>query len=321
MFLYLMFPKGYQAVLYRFVYYIPSFFVILRKLGNGLSVWLICISTYLFIEGIVCPSRNLLNDLKDYKGDIKRGNRWSRYINEKNWNKVLVWVLIKWVMIFLVCLFFNIYLLMVVLGLLSVQLLYDHVFKQSYPMISVVCIASGYIFRALSMFFANHLVVLNVDVAFISFLSFLYAFYQVLEWRFYESKFIIKQNIEYKPGTEYFMAAFVPKLIQFVFGLFEVVLLTYFQYLMYFSIQWYLLIINIFFVSLFQLILSIAKLEELMKYMGSFYAIILFSIVTMDKGVIVVIITLFSPYFLSYHSRIYMRKKAFQILKSKLFVY
>lgn len=318
LFLYLMFPKGYQAILYRLVYYIPSIFIVLHQFGSMLSVWLICISTYLFIEGIVCPSRNLLNDLKDYKGDMQRGNRWKRYVNNQNWNQVFVWVMVKWTTIFLLCIFLNIYLLLIIIGLLSIQLCYDHLFKRLFPLISAICIALGYSLRALSIFLANRLLELNIDVIFIVCLAFCYAFYQTLEWRFYESHFIKTQNLVSKPGTQYFQALFIPQLIRLVFGLFVVILLAFFQYLMFSSIEWYFVILDIAIVIFFHLILAEEYLEDIKRYTGSIFAIILFSIVTWNKEVVAVVITLVLPYLLSYHSRIYMRTQATHILKANI---
>src|SRR2546421_302264 len=91
---FLMFPKGLQGILYRSFYYIPSFVVIISRDSETPNIAR-CLLAYAIIEGLVCTSRNVLNDLKDYREDELRGHRWRRFVSEANFKAALSLLILK----------------------------------------------------------------------------------------------------------------------------------------------------------------------------------------------------------------------------------
>jgi hypothetical protein len=150
--LYLFFPKGYQAIFFRAVFYlVPSVLVIWQNNWNA-TVMINCVVLYLLIEGLLCPSRNILNDLKDYQGDMRRGRRWTRYVTANNWITVFWANNIKIAMTTIVSIWWVSSLWIPILGLIVIQLLYDHILKSRFAVLASFIVSCGYGFRVSIVF-------------------------------------------------------------------------------------------------------------------------------------------------------------------------
>lgn len=259
---YFFFPKSIYAVLYRFSFYV--FPIIYCYFSFNISLVKLLL-LYFFIEGLVCPTRNLINDLHDYKDDILRGKKWTRIVSENNKLFVKYFIVIKLIAIFIISIIINIYLFLCVFILIFIQILYDFIKNKRY-ILSLIVVAFGYCVRTISFYFVFG-VNFNASVYIIEFGIFLFALYQLMEWRQSEAHYIFKNGLKSKPGDEFFLQTKIDKYLVLLFICICILLdiwyiknnkLTYIIFIFHFCIQALLII----------LFFKIRKLRNAIKSIG-----------------------------------------------------
>lgn len=217
------FPKSIYAVLYRLGYYVLPISICFYVYEVSIIHLALL---YLYIEGFVCPTRNLINDLHDYRDDQLRGYKWDRCVSEQNKRFIAIFVTAKLIAIIVSSTIINFHLLACMCILIITQFLYD-ILKKKYYMGALTIIALGYGLRTLPFYY-----VFNIEVSFpivlVELIIIFYAFFQLLDWRHSEAKFLQKHNLKQKPGDNYFLLPHIKVYALTVFIIFCILLDIFF---------------------------------------------------------------------------------------------
>lgn len=312
---YLILPKGIQSIIYKlYVYLIPFLISLGIERENHLRDFFIFVSIFALFEIIINPVRYQLNDIKDFKEDIQRGNRWIKPVSEKNKKTILFFIFFRFFIGAAVAFFVNPKLLILAVLFVVLQLLYDYLFKPRMPIISIISISVAYPLRFLTIFFG-----LNIAVSFPYFILitaiFFYAFYMAAQWRRQESIFILGNGLVKKPFATYFSGEAIVLFINFslimflLFMIWSVSNLMNINNLMASGIILTCTISGLFFRQ--------ERLKKLNNQLHNIIAINIFSLLTKNNYLIVLATSLSLTYLLLWYNDFYVNNFAVKYFSEK----
>lgn len=303
-FKYLILPKGIQSIFYKlYVYLIPFLISLGLERDDHLYDFFILVLLFILFEIVINPARYQLNDVKDFREDLQRGNRWIKPVSERNKKIVLLFILLRCLIGFSIAFLINPKLFILALSFILLQLLYDYLFKPRMPIMSVISISIAYPLRSLAIFFGLNMTIILPYLVLMA-AMFFYAFYTAMQWRRHESFFILENGLVKKPFIIYFSGGNTRLLIDFSLIMFLVLIILSISSLM--NVGNFNASSIVLFCIIFGLFLRHERLKLLNNYMNNIIVIDVFSLLIRNDYLIVLIISVNLTYLLLWYNDFYI---------------
>jgi 4-hydroxybenzoate polyprenyltransferase len=246
----------------------------------------------------------------DYKEDRQRHHHWERPVNQENKSLVLTIALSRFVIGTAIAFFLNVKLGYLAIAFLALQFFYDHFAKKFSPLLAIFTVSIVYPLRSLTVFYGLGMGLDKTSILLLLSLL-LYSTYMVIQWRKHESLFITKNKLVPKPHSEFFSSSKINFLISLTLLAFLLVFITLIISLIKIDTTGSATIYVI--SSLLVIIFSLPNKNILYKITAQSRNIIiafLFIILTFDKYLIGLAITVASVFMIFWYHRIYVERFA-----------
>lgn len=307
---YLILPKGIQSIIFKsYVYFVP--FLYSLTIGpNHIHNFLLFIAIFGLFEFVINPSRYQLNDIADYEGDQQRHHHWQRPVNEANKSLVLTVALSRFIFGTAIAFLLNIKLSYLAILFLLLQLFYDYYAKKLSALLATLIVSIAYPLRSLTILYGLD-VGLGKTSLLLLLVIFLYSTYMVIQWRKYESLFIVRNKLLPKRHSDFFANPKIDFLIYSILATFFIVFIPLIITLMKIDATGANIIYGLS-ASLIIVLVFLKKetINRIAAQSHNIFIALLFIILTMDKFLISFAITLITIFIVFWYHRIYVDKFA-----------